>query len=117
MLMDTESAPFAIAFFLGMVLFLELGRRIGRRMHADTPERAPTGVGAVEGAVFALFGLLIAFTFSGAASRFDDRRHLIIDEANDIGTAWSYLDLLPVNEQGLIARPVPHLYRCAHRHF
>ncbi|MEF8722338.1 DUF4239 domain-containing protein [Candidatus Accumulibacter phosphatis] len=100
MLMDPESAPFAIAFFLGMVLFLELGRRIGRRMHADTPERAPTGVGAVEGAVFALFGLLLAFTFSGAASRFDDRRHLIIDEANDIGTAWSYLDLLPVNEQG-----------------
>jgi hypothetical protein len=40
-----------------------------------------------------------AFTFSGAASRFDARRQLIIDEANDISTAWNYLDLLPVNEQ------------------
>jgi hypothetical protein len=46
-----------------------------------------------------LFGLLIAFTFSGAASRFDARRQLIIDEANDISTAWNYLDLLPVNKQ------------------
>jgi hypothetical protein len=42
----------------------------------------------VEGAVFGLLGLLIAFTFSGAASRFDDRRALIVEEANDIGTAW-----------------------------
>ncbi len=97
--MHTESAPFAIGLFLGMVLFLELGRRIGQRMRAADPEGANVGVGAVDGAVFALFGLLIAFTFSGAASRFDDRRQLIIDEANAIGTAWTYLDLLPVGEQ------------------
>jgi hypothetical protein len=40
-------------------------------------------------------GLLIAFTFSGAAARFDARRHLVVEEANDIGTAWLRLDLLP----------------------
>ncbi len=39
-------------------------------------------------------GLLVAFTFSGAATRFDDRRHLIVDEANAIGTAYARLDLL-----------------------
>jgi len=32
-------------------------------------------------------GLLIAFTFSGAAARFDVRRQLIVQEANAIGTA------------------------------
>ncbi len=105
--MQTESTPFAIALFIGMVLFLELGRRVGRRMRARDPEGAHVGLGAVEGAVFALFGLLIAFTFSGAASRFDERRHLIIEEANDIGTAWSYLDLLPVGEQP----PIRKLFR------
>lgn len=47
-------------------------------------------LGTVEGPIFALMGLLIAFTFSGAASRLDGRRQLIVQEANDIGTA--YLD-------------------------
>jgi hypothetical protein len=53
----------------------------------------------VEGAVFSLLGLLIAFTFSGAASRFDSRRQLTIEEANDIGTAYLRLDLLPASAQ------------------
>jgi hypothetical protein len=35
------------------------------------------------------FELLIAFTFSGAAERFESRRQLIAEEANAIGTAWS----------------------------
>jgi len=47
-----------------------------------------------------LLGLLIAFTFSGAASRFDERRKLIIEEANAIGTADLRLDLLPAAAQG-----------------
>ena len=87
------STSFAVALFAGTVLLLELGRRLGRR-HLDV-EGARAGLGAVEGAVFALMGLLIAFTFSGAATRFDARRALIIDEANAIGTAWLRLDLLP----------------------
>jgi hypothetical protein len=38
---------------------------------------------------------VIAFTFSGAASRFDIRRAQTIQEANAIGTAYLRLDLLP----------------------
>jgi hypothetical protein len=86
---------FAGGLFVGMITLLELGRRLGRRRQAKDEERARAGLGAVEGAVFALMGLLIAFTFSGAASRFDARRHLIVEEANSIGTAWLRLDLLP----------------------
>jgi hypothetical protein len=37
----------------------------------------------------------MAFTFSGAAARFDARRQLIVEETNDIGTAYLRLDLLP----------------------
>ena len=52
-------------------------------------------MGSVEGAVYGLLGLLIAFSFSGAASRFEARRDLIVQEANAIGTAYLRLDLLP----------------------
>jgi hypothetical protein len=85
--------------FAGMILLLELGRRLGRRRHSNDEEGARAGLGAVEGAVFALLGLLIAFTFSSAASRFDTRRLLIVQEGNAIGTAWLRLDLLPANAQ------------------
>ena len=38
--------------------------------------------------MFALFGLVVAFTFSGAASRFNEKRILIAEEANAIETAY-----------------------------
>jgi hypothetical protein len=44
-------------------------------------------------------GLLVAFTFSGAAQRFDERRHLIVEEANDVGTAYLRLNLLAPADQ------------------
>jgi hypothetical protein len=84
--------------FVGMLVLQEAGRRFGERRLA----RAADGgirAGAIEGAVFGLLGLLIAFTFAGAASRFDDRRHLVIEEANMIGTAWLRIDVLPASAQ------------------
>ncbi|HSD53599.1 MAG TPA: DUF4239 domain-containing protein [Burkholderiales bacterium] len=86
--------------FVGMLFCLEIGRRIGVRRAALEGEAARAGAGVVDGAVFALLGLLIAFTFSGAATRFDERRKLIIEEANDIGTAYLRIDLLPAAAQG-----------------
>jgi hypothetical protein len=96
------AALLAIGLFIGILILLEVGRRIGRRRLASDPEGAQAGTGAVEGAVFALVGLLIAFTFSGAASRFDVRRDLIVQETNAIGTAWLRLDLLPLSVQPAI---------------
>jgi len=52
-----------------------------------------TGHTTVEGAVFALIGLLLAFTISGALQRFDDRRQLVIQEANAASTAHDRLAL------------------------
>ena len=85
--------------FVGMLVLLEVGRRIGVRRLARDPEGATVGLGTVEGAVFGLLGLLVAFTFSGAAARFDTRRQLIIEEANAVGTAYLRLELLPTAAQ------------------
>ena len=59
-------------------------------------------MGVVEGSVFGLLGLMLAFTFSGAARRFDERRHLVVDEVNAIGTAWKRIDMLPPDAQPAI---------------
>ena len=85
--------------FAAVVALLELGRHLGIRKRAKDPEGATKGLGAMEGAVFGLLGLLIAFTFSGAADRFNHRRALIVAEANAIGTACLRLDVLPAVAQ------------------
>jgi hypothetical protein len=96
---ELSSVLFAASLFLGMLLAQWIGCRIGvRRIRADA-DGARAGVGAIEGAVFGLMGLLIAFTFSGAATRFDARRQLIVEETNAVGTAWLRVDLLPASAQ------------------
>lgn len=89
------TATLTLALFAGMLVLLEVGRRLGVRSQGKDSDAGRTGVAAVEGAVFGLMGLLIAFTFSGASSRFEARRALIVEEANAIGTAWLRVDLLP----------------------
>ncbi len=97
-----------IGLFLGMVLFLEVGHRLRLRMMAKHPEKSVAGLGVVEGALFALMGLVIAFTFSGAAARFDAKRQLVVDEANNIGTAYLRIDLLPEAAQPAIREKFRH---------
>jgi hypothetical protein len=89
----------AAILFFAMLVLLETGRVIGKRRAVRDTEGARAGLGAVEGAIFALLGLLIAFSFSGAASRFEGRRQLVVSEANAIGTAWLRLDMLSSNAQ------------------
>ena len=64
---STQSMTFypvtALLIFPLMIVMVLLGRRL-RDKHSDAIISPPT-----EGAVFALFGLLLAFTFSGAVAR------------------------------------------------
>jgi len=105
--MDPTEIGFGLGLvlFVGMVVMVEVGRLFGRRTRED--DGAQTGRTAIGGAVYGLLALLIAFTFSGAATRFDSRRYLVVDEANAIGTAYLRVDLLPAAAQS----PLRDLFR------
>jgi hypothetical protein len=97
---DWMLAPLVWLVLLGgMLLSMEAGMRLRARYLRAAPSDSQ-GFTAVHGAVFALMGLVIAFTFSGAAARFDHRRDLIVEEANDIGTAYLRIGLLPEAARG-----------------
>src|SRR5262249_21329470 len=83
----------ALGLFAGMLALLEIGWRLRRRQRALHGAEQGKGTGPVEASLLGLLGLLLAFTFSGAASRFDARREMIVHEANAIGTVWARLDL------------------------
>jgi hypothetical protein len=91
-----------VGLLLGMLACIEIGYRIGRR--ADRDGDGHEGLGSMEGAIFALFGLLLAFAFSGATSRLDARRQLIVQEANALGTAYLRLDVVPPSAQPELRR-------------
>ena len=86
-------------FFFGILLCIEIGRRLGLRRRAEVTERERSVMNTIEASIYAWLGLLVAFTFAGAASRFDTRRSLTVQEANAIGTAYLRLDLLPTTAQ------------------
>lgn len=88
-----------IGLFVGMIVLGRLGSHVPFIRAGRTPEGAWEGTGIVDSAVFGLLALLVAFSFSGAMSRLDIRRNLVVEEANAIGTAYQRLDLLPKESQ------------------
>jgi hypothetical protein len=81
--------------FVGMLGAFWFGRRLGKAHFERNAQAAAAGGSTIDAAIFALLGLLVAFTFSGAAERFDRRKQLIVEESNAIGTAYLRIDLLP----------------------
>jgi hypothetical protein len=82
-----------VAFFVSSLILLNYGRRLGLKYLQQEGVNSMAGLPTVEGAVFALIGLLVAFTVSGALQRFDERRQLVLQEANAVSTAYDRLGL------------------------
>jgi hypothetical protein len=90
---------FLVAVFLFSVGFQLLGHHVGARWRTQGRDAFGESTAAVQASLFALLGLLIAFTISGGQERLDARRRLIVEEANAIETAYLRLDLMPPEAQ------------------
>jgi hypothetical protein len=96
-----------LGLFVGILICLELGYRIGSNSGRKNHELAYEGTGTIEAALFSLLALLLAFSFAGVTSRLESRYQLIVREANAIEMAYHRLDLLPATY-----RPgIRHLFR------
>jgi len=82
-------------------VFLFLAAHIGdllRDRVVPLNEEQRNDFGVVLGATLTLLGLLIAFSFSMAVSRYDQRKNYEEEEANAIGTEYERVDLLPAGD-------------------
>jgi len=78
-----------------LMLAFEAGYRSGVAIQKRRPDQAETGVGTMVGASLAFLGFLLAFIIGIAVNIFNERRALVVGEANAIGTASlraEYLD-------------------------
>src|SRR5262245_29754080 len=85
-------------------LSLDGGYRLGRWRHDRTPDEKDQPVGAMVASLLGLLALVLGFTFSLAASRFEARRQAVLEEANAIGTTWLRARLLSEPQQTEIKR-------------
>src|SRR5215217_5434025 len=87
------------ALFLMVLLFGLLAVKAGawvkgikERKYKD--DKSAT-VGSLLGALLGLLAFMLGLTFSITASRFSERKHLVVDQAKAIGTCFLRTDLLP----------------------
>jgi hypothetical protein len=84
----------ALSLVVGLAASLEAGFRLGRRAVQRTGGDPTPQLGAVQGAILGLLGLLLGFSFSGASGRFMERQDLVVQDSNAISTAFLRAELL-----------------------
>ena len=70
-----------------------VGTVIGRRLRAR-PDANHQSVGTVQAALLGLVGLVLAFGLTMAVGRYENRRAIVVQEANDIGTTFLRAQML-----------------------
>ncbi len=73
----------------------EIGFRLGRSWHRGEAEPVRNVSNTLKASVFGLAALLLGFSFSMTASRYDQRRKIVLDESNTIGTCYLRAGLMP----------------------
>ena len=90
-----------VIFFL-VILFNWFGFYIRNRQIRKGSFNEPSGMSIIESSLMGLTALLLGFTFSMVATKFDSRRQVIVEEANHIGTAILRCDLYPDSVRSLL---------------
>lgn len=78
-----------------LLLAAEVGFRLGLGLYRAHDEARKGQISGVQSAVLGVLGLLLGFTFAMEVNLYQNRRDLILQEANSIGTTFLRASLLP----------------------
>ena len=101
---DVSGFAIAVVLLVTLVLAIEVGQRIGRRVAAGAEEGFRSHVNGIAASLIGILALLLGFTFSIALQRYDARSSAVVAEANAIGTAWLRAELLPGSYRGEVQK-------------
>jgi hypothetical protein len=99
---STPTWQLAITLFVILLGGMFAGFLLGKNAARHGEQESGAADSAVKGAVAGLAALLLAFSFSFAAGRYDQRNTLTVREANSIRNTWLRADLLEEPTRGRI---------------
>lgn len=102
-LQSTSTFAIALIVFSLIIIFYLIGY-YSRQIAIKKNPNSSRELGSIAGTTLGLLGLLLAFTFSMSSSRYDKRREIIVEEANNIGTAVLRADLYPDSTRQLLRK-------------
>jgi hypothetical protein len=89
-----NTATLVVSLIVVLAGSVAVGVLIGRTVR-ERPGTRHEPAGVAQGALLGLVGLLLAFGLSMAVDRYEGRRALVVQEANDIGTTYLRAQMLP----------------------
>src|SRR5437762_438142 len=95
MLLFDHPIPLFFVLLFALAVLVEIGHRAGMRMSVDTDSLRHEQLVAARDAIGLLLSLLLGFTLAMAIARFDQRKQLLVDEANSISTTALRARMLP----------------------
>ncbi|HXJ50406.1 MAG TPA: hypothetical protein VNH16_03370 [Burkholderiales bacterium] len=96
-LYDIDGTLLAVVLLASLVVAMQVGHVLGRRLEPELRERIAGHVNLIQGSVLGLMALLLGFTFSLSLQRFDSRSEAAVNEANAIRTVYLRSELLPAS--------------------
>lgn len=99
---STPAIVLALITFFLILVFYAAGHYRKSILLKKYPDQVGKDTSTMTGALLALLGLMLAFSFSMANSRFDTRRQVIIEGANAIGTVILRTEMYPDSVRKLL---------------
>lgn len=98
---QTDAGVIALLLFILMIISSFIGKKVGNYIRNKRPA---TEKSSETSTLVALLFFLLAFTFGMSSDRYNSRRQVVVEEANDIGTAILRSDLYPDSTRALFRK-------------
>jgi hypothetical protein len=90
-----DATIICLALLIVMPITVKLGNKMRKRFWGTEEGDTKGGVNSLMGALFGLWGFVLAFSFGQSGVRFENLRSTIVDEANYLRNAIIRADLFP----------------------
>src|SRR4030095_15065995 len=91
----TDAAVLCLMLLVACILTVMAGRDMWVKIFHRDQQESKGGVNSLLGALFGLWGFLLAFTFSNSATKFESVRLVMLDESYIIRNSFARADFFP----------------------
>ncbi|MEX6688310.1 hypothetical protein QTN47_12425 [Danxiaibacter flavus] len=95
LLFRTDAWVLCLFLFVGCIFMVSLGKLVQIKFFSHDVQESRGGVNSLLGALFGLWGFMLAFTFSQSSARFDNVRTIMVDESNVIRNTILRVETFP----------------------